>query len=414
MIIKPVFRLLPISALCLFFTGSVWGDVASDWGQDAAFAQAAEGQAAGQGSAQINKSETTIPGFTSNPSEEQYYNDTPAQLSQATSSAATTDPNAQNMVAQFNSGNQIPINSNTPMVQTGATIQQNVAQIISGSYPGCSQHQQCQGGTTEHTCESSRSLQLNCTNTLNVTVNYQPYNFDCNHVVTGSNMQYTELPGPDSNGNCVTGFMQVFTSVAGNYQNSGTVQATLPPGVTGQVFMTLRGLDYNQDFKPGKDQLSLQETGNGVASASIVTPPFADPDVLWGTTTSNFTVPTSTAPVNVSYNWSLVAKGGTGKYAANPINGIQPAVIYISYPYTTFNVPTVNTAWVNSCGNIPSACTQSSETCTDKSGTKTINGDPVTEPCWQYSQIYQCNGPTVPDGESCAAYQNTCNAISTT
>lgn len=64
MTIKPFCLILSFSAFCLSFTGNAWGDVASDWSQDAAFAQAAEGMAAAQGNAQITKSETTIPGFT--------------------------------------------------------------------------------------------------------------------------------------------------------------------------------------------------------------------------------------------------------------------------------------------------------------------------------------------------------------
>ncbi len=396
-----------------------FADVASDWSSDVAFAQGAEGAAAGNSSAQINQSES-IPGFSNNPSEESYYNN-PNGIPTAADVAATTDPNAQNMVGQFNSGNDLPVNSNSPMVQTGNTIQQNISGIISGTYPGCTQQQSCPGGYQEHTCETSRSQQLNCTNTLNVTVNYQPYPFDCNHLVAdNSNVAYyTEVPGPDGNGNCVTGFTQVYINVGPSskpFGESGSMQATLPPNVSGTLFMTLRGLDYNGDFKPQYDHLSLAVNGNGLPSSSIVNPKFANADVLWGTTTSGFKTPNTGALVNVSYSYNLSATGDTAQhgYYFNPINGIKPATMYIIYPYTAFNIPSVSTAWVNSCGTIPSMCNMTSQTCTDNSGTKTINGDPVTEPCWQYSQVYQCNGPSIPAQDSCAPYQNTCNPISST
>lgn len=395
------------------FTSMAHADVASDYAQEAQYA-AQLAPLTGQSLAIYPGS--SIPGYTDNPAETTYYNNPQGiqPASGATLAGSTPAANAGNdSNTNFTSGPNETIDMTSPAMQQPLLAQSDaydVANGISDQYVNCQNKTQCSMQYVNKTCQVERQINLTCTNTLNATVNYQPYPFDCNHVVTGSNMQYTEEPGPDSSGNCVTGFMQVFTNVSGNYQNSGNVQATLPPGVSGHIFMTLRGLDYNHDFNPATDQLSLQETGNGVASASIVTPPFADPNVLWGTTTANFSTPSSSTPVNVSYNWTLIAKGKT-EYT-NHINGIQPAVIYIEYPSTTFNVPNTTLGWVNSCqnDNFLGQCTQTSSTCTDNSGTKTINGAPVTEPCWQYTLQYQCGQ----NQNSCGSSISGCDELGST
>ncbi len=413
---------------CLLSAGVSFADVAGDWNADASLAQNIDSSSQGTLNSwaqnQAANNFPALPNYQANPSQEEYATN-PNQMINDSTTAVNNDPNAQASITQFNQGPQYPINSGTPFVQNATNVQANAGDIIAGTYPGCNQNQQCQTTYQTKTCEYAQSQNLNCTNTLQTTVTYQPYNFDCNHIVI-NNFSYSEAPGP-VNGMCVTGFYtaNLGVSTSAPYETSGTITATLPPNVQGQVYMTLRGLDSNGDFNYGTDHFALSESPSAVLpSGSIVNPPIiggTDGNVVWGTTTENFNTPNTGQLVNVSYNYSLQAigayvNGWKGmKYYVNPIVDIQPAVIYISYPYTQFSVPTVTTEWVNSCQNLPSDCTLQNETCTDSTPSKIINGTTVTPPppgyCWQYAQNYTCNSN---QPNTCSQYENTCNPVSST
>lgn len=419
---------MKIRLLCLLplYCGLSYADVTSAYPGYAAYANSLSGLT--QRSIAKNP-DTNLPGFTNNPSETSYYGnsnsiagDSASALNQNTAEASAGNASNQNL----ESGPQVSIDPNSPTMSQPLLAQSDAYDIshgISDQYVNCNNQTQCHIEYTNQTCQVERQLNLTCMNTLEASVSYQPYQFDCNHIVINGNFEYSEAPGP-ANGMCVTGFYtaNLGISTSSPYSTSGTVNAVLPPNVQGQVFMLLRGLDGQSDFNYGADHFALSLSSTELPNFAIVNPaivPNTDGNVLSNQLSQNFSTPNTGQLVNVSYNYNLEAIGAEVsdghfhfQYYFNPIVDIQPAVIYISYPETEFNVPTPMTTWVNSCQNdsFLSQCTQTSSQCTEAGGTQIINGTPITEPCWQYTLQYQCGS----NSNSCGSSINGCDETGST
>lgn len=343
----------------------------------------------------------TLPSYNPNPQQVNYYKN-PANIEKDAGQASQSDSTAKAVITQFESGPKFKIDPKSPEIQRIYTAQDdsfNITHGIPDKYNNnCKPEQTCTPSNTEKHCEVSHSFSPQCTNTLTPTVTYKPYQFDCNHL-SQNGFQFSLIPGPSPDGMCVTGFTYFYVGgINQNYDVHNTVNIVLPPNVTAHANMAVRGLDSNWNFNPANgDKLSFEINGDAVIpDVSIINPPFA-PDshgnVLYAAAGKDFSTPAQDNVVNLSFKYHL--------YSHGPITGIQPAVFYITYPNKAFNNPEVTETWVSSCPNISnlSICTKQSEVCTDKQNSKVINGTPVTEPCWQYKQVYQCGSDT----NSCSA-----------
>ena len=299
---------------------------------------------------------TTLPPAPAHPAQQTYYNH-PESIHKAAASHVASAHTVGNLVQHSAlTRPKMQVNPNSPEVQFSKKIETNADAIATGTYKDCHKKVMNDVTYTDKTCRTPLPFQLDCINTLTVT------------------MQDTEVPA------------QKTLNLANTLRISGAAQArVITPVPTG--FVTGLSLHLHNSQNPWNCLTTYALAMNGVRIGSYR----GTCHDLFRLSDLDFSVRGIRIPfIHKSVTLMLIGGGLSGLASGT-----------MSIDYRAKHKTPVKT-WVSSCATRPASCHVDRARCLEPSATKDIDGIPVSAPCWQTDEHNQCGAPM---SESCCALE---------
>ncbi len=371
-------RVLVLSVVVLSVMQGVQAENRADF--SAGVAAAARAQAAMPNQlAQFTPSQ--LPHYTATPKATQFYSQGDALVAKGAAEIGN-DQAGSSINSHFANHPEITINAKDPGMAKSLVIQddaKHIAHGLSDQYIHCDRQPHCHTTTTTVQCDKTRHQLLQCTRDLVVEVNAPPgFVGTCQHVVFQADGPFKKTPvlasGPASDQSCVLKFLQT-----PRYGTTASTSVTLPPQQTLTLHTYLWPVGSPIDLHP-QASLSQLVTLNGQLRV-VSQQRFQVPHPLVSTLT--------------------VKRLGMEMLGPGQIE--NPAYAWVTQLLKP--PPIITTHWEVHCPNLPpNYChVQTPWHCTAGQATKTIDGVPVTEPCWAQQETYFCG---LPPSDSCQGFLN--------
>jgi type-F conjugative transfer system mating-pair stabilization protein TraN len=400
-------------ALSINITNSI-ADIASDY-QDTQKYITSNNLAQSLNNSLANSGQS-IPNIPSNPSQQKYYNNANSMSADAMSTEFN-DPNVNQIEKSAVSRPRIEINTNSDAIKNSQLVQQNAAAIASGTYKDCNKEAFKKNVYVNKTCVKPNAINLQCDDLLQAAAFKPEIPKPCNHVIRiddGSpppagaallqtfswrpfrwfwwdvhTVSFYSVPSSSDSDVCL--LPNTFFAYTGS--SSEIFNASVGAGISAVAYGEL----VDADNKGTSIVSVIDDKKTNVASINA--------------TIAGATGQFKNSDLKNSHNYTVnISNKGTSTDTMPLIT-----VSYIVEPKNPVEI--ITTTWNNTCEqnatliNNP-ACHLDSSKCVDAATTKTIDGVPVTEPCWDNQSTYICGGS---GSDTCSALANqNCEQINST